>query len=632
MAGRPEIIMSRVDCISNRNTKIIGTYVASKLGHHDPLFDGLPFPKDRYTSPDDFYLNEDEWTTFDSFQKIFRKAKELVGEPYFYFNCGTSSANLRSWGRLDYFVRVFASPNDGFKRLPFFNKNFNDTKDMEVILPPSYDKASGKIRTILTIHFHNDFDLHQDYIGDPYLRGIVSSIPTIWGLEPAMIKQPLIPYDPEILFNKEPEFVPFDLKVREENNVLTLKDPNRGERKVVGKRILLEPEFVDGKHVFLGKYAEPSGGSSKNIHHHREAILITETVHVSDRIILKQGEIFKAPYFVLDILYDRLSLPKRLSQVFKIRRSSPEPATGLIETINQLRESIEARNKAYRALEKTNEELREAKIKVLDYAQTLEQKVEERTAELRKAKQELLLFSRGLEDKVNTQVKELEKYNTLRRYVSPKLADQILSSGQVLGTGTQRKMMTVLFSDIRNFSILTDSLEPEEIFHLLDKYLSEMTKLIHKYDGTLNKIIGDGLLVFLGDPIPMKDHAKRAALMCIDMQKKVRELREEWLQYGYELGVGMGINTGYMTVGNIGSDIYKDYTVIGNQVNVAARLESLAKPGQILISQRTYSRVRDLVEAEKVGEIKIKGIHNSVITYNVKGLRARRRTATLRAR
>ena len=624
--------MSRVDCISNRNTKIIATYVASKLGHHDPLFDGLPFPKDRYASPDDFFLNEDEWTTFDNFQKIFRKAKDLVGEPYFYFNCGTSSASLKSWGRLDYFIRVFASPTDGFKRLPFFNKNFNDTKDMEVVLPPSYDKASGKLRTILTVRFHNDFDPHQDYIGEPYLRGIVSSITTIWGLEPAMIKQPLIPYDPEVLFNEEPEFAPFDLQVRVENDLLTLRDPSKGERKIVGRIVILKPELVNGKQVFLGKYAEPSESSSKNMFDQREAILITETVRARGRIILKQGEIFKAPYFVLDIVYDRLSLPKRLSQVFKIRRSTPEPATGLAETINQLRESIEARNKAYRVLEKTNEELREAKTKVQDYAQTLEQKVEERTAELRKAKEELLLFSRGLEDKVNEQVKELERYNTLRRYVSPKLAEQILSTGQALEAGTQRKMMTVLFSDIRNFSLLTDSLEPEEIFHLLDKYLSEMTKLIHKYDGTLNKIIGDGLLVFFGDPIPVKDHAKRAVLMGIDMQKKVRELREEWLQYGYELGIGMGINTGYMTVGNIGSDIYKDYTVIGNQVNVAARLESLAKPGQILISQRTYTRVRDIVKVEEVGEIKVKGIHNPVLTYNVIGLRDGRRTAMLKAR
>ncbi len=124
--------------------------------------------------------------------------------------------------------------------------------------------------------------------------------------------------------------------------------------------------------------------------------------------------------------------------------------------------------------------------------------------------------------------------------------------------------------------------------------------------------------MFFGDPIPLDDHAQRAVLMAMAMQKKVAELGPEWLQYGHELGIGIGINSGYMTVGNIGSDMHRDYTVIGNQVNVAARLESLAKPEQILISQRTYSRVRDLVEVDKVGEIKVKGIHLPIVTYKVK--------------
>jgi class 3 adenylate cyclase len=97
----------------------------------------------------------------------------------------------------------------------------------------------------------------------------------------------------------------------------------------------------------------------------------------------------------------------------------------------------------------------------------------------------------------------------------------------------------------------------------------------------------------------------------------VSTLKEEWLLYGHELGVGIGINTGYMTVGNIGSEMHRDYTVIGNQVNVAARLESIAKPGQILISRRTYGRVKDILRAEKVGEIKVKGIHSPIETFNV---------------
>jgi class 3 adenylate cyclase len=101
------------------------------------------------------------------------------------------------------------------------------------------------------------------------------------------------------------------------------------------------------------------------------------------------------------------------------------------------------------------------------------------------------------------------------------------------------------------------------------------------------------------------------------MQREVRTLSEEWLKYGHSLGIGIGINTGYMTVGNIGSDRHRDYTVIGNQVNIAARLESIAKAGQVLISQRTRSRVKHLTETEPMGEIQVKGIHQPVMTYNV---------------
>ncbi len=177
--------------------------------------------------------------------------------------------------------------------------------------------------------------------------------------------------------------------------------------------------------------------------------------------------------------------------------------------------------------------------------------------------------------------------------------------------------MTVVFTDIRGFSTLTDSLEPEELFHLLDKYLSEMITIIHEYDGTLNKIIGDGLLIFFGDPIQITDHCERAVKMAIDMQIKVAELKHEWLGYGHELGIGIGINTAYMTVGNIGSDMHRDYTVIGNQVNVAARLESKAQADQILISQRTYSKVKEIVKVKEMGVIDVKGIHDPVRAYDI---------------
>ena len=580
------------------------------------LFDDLPYPTDRYRSPEDFFLNEDEWTTYDNFHRIFRRAKEQSGEAYFCFNCGASSALLGSWGRFNSFIKVFAGPDEGFKKLPFFNSNFNDTKDIDVVRPPYHDKSLGKVRVILKVQYHEDVAVEKDYICDAYRRGMISSIPTIWGLPPASIRQPIHPYDPEVLLNQEPEFTRYNLSARFEKGLLTIQYPPGAQRIGVGKRIFLEPELADGKWVFLGRYSEhPDSVISGE---RREAILITETIQAEGRIILKAGEIFRAPYFILDVTYDSFSLLDRLAQIFRIRHTEQETEKHLIETINGLRDNIEARNRAYHFLKIANEELLKTKKSLEEVNRTLEQKVDERTAELREAKEKLVILNRGLEDKVMEQVKALRRYDNLRRYLSPKLTEKILSSGNTLGAEPQRKMMTVLFSDIRNFSTLTDNLEPEEIFHLMDHYLSEMTKLVHLYEGTLNKIIGDGLLVFFGDPISMEDHAQRSVLMAIDMQKKVAELKHEWFHYGYELGIGIGINTGYMTVGNIGSDMHRDYTVIGNQVNVAARLESEAKKGQILVSRRTYSRVKDLVKIEGMREIKVKGIHHPVMTYYIK--------------
>ncbi len=606
-----------MDCICNRNTKIIATYVNSKLGSCEDLFDSLPYPTDDYSSAKDFFLNEDEWSTFENFEQLFRRAKRLVSEDNFYFNCGASSSRLNSWGRFYYFVRLFASPSDGFGKLPFFNKNSNDTKDIEVILPPTYDVRQKKIRTVIKVEFHEDFNPDRDYIGAPYLNGIISSIPTIWGLPPASVKQVMNAYNPATLFDQEPDLIPYHLGIRIEHNDMTLKDPSDGQRRVVGKKILLKSEVVNGKKVFLGKYSELPTDYSPSTWENREAIVITQSIQVDNRILLDEGEIFMAPYFILDITYDRISFLRRISQIFRFGKIRNSTGQEMFETIDQLRRSIRAKNNAYLSLEQSNTDLRSAKSMLDGYARELEQKVEERTTELQEAQQDLLQLNQDLEGRVRSQIVQLERYNELRRYLSPKLTDKILSGEHSLDTEPKRKMMSVVFTDIRGFSKFTDSLEPEELFQLLGKYLSEMVNIIHDYDGTLNKIVGDGLLIFFGDPIQIADHCERAVCMAVDMQKKVAELKEEWLEYGHELGIGIGINTAYMTVGNIGPEMHRDYTVIGNQVNVAARLESQAKAGQTLISHRTYSKVKEIVKVEEMGSIKVKGIHDLIRTYNI---------------
>jgi farnesyl-diphosphate farnesyltransferase len=609
--------MSRIDCISNRNIRMISTYVESLLGDASVLFDGMSFPKDRYSSANDYFNDEDEWTTYDKFQKIFRKAKELVGDPDFYFNCGISSATLKSWGRFSYFIQLFSNPDDGIKRLPFFNKNFNDTKDIDIIKPPTLDKKHKKINAIIRVKSHDDHDANQDYIGDPYLKGIISFIPAIWDLPPAIIKQPLNEYDPEILFNQEEEFLPLKLNAKIEDDTLTIFSPIEKRRKVVGRKVLLVSDIIGGRKVFLGKFSELINGEENRERKECTGILITESLKIGNRNILTTGEIYNAPYFILDVTYDRLGFLNKMMRAFRKKRKRPETTHGMIETINHLREAMIAKNKAYMELEKANLELKKAKQEIDNYAKNLEKMVDERTVELDKAKEDLLSLNRDLTERVDKQVEELSKYNELRRYLSPHITERILSNGSEFNTISHRKLMTVFFSDIRGFSDLTDSLEPEEISFLLNNYLWEMTKLIHKYEGTLDKIMGDGIMVFFGDPVSIPDHAQRAVLLAIDMQRKADQLKSEWLSYGYDLNIGIGINTGYMTVGNIGSEFHKDYTVIGNQVNVAARLESMAKSGEILISKRTYSKVKDIATFEKAGTLNLKGIHSPVETYRV---------------
>jgi len=609
--------MGRVDCISNRNIKIISTYVESLLGDTGALLEGLPFPKDRYASAKECFTDEDEWTTFEIFREVFRRGRQLVGDPDFYFNCGSSTATLHSWGRFGYFEKLFSGPSDGIRRLPFFNKNFNDTKDIDLIEAPTYDKKLRKIRAVIKIKSHEDHDINRDYIGDPYLRGIISAIPTLWGLPRASVTQIMNEYDPEVLFNEEEEFISLNLDARMEGEELTIYSPVERQRKLVGRKVVLEPDIVGGRSCFLGRVSELPSKGNRDTGERSTGILIADSLRVGGRMILTQGEIFNAPYFILVITYEKAPFFKKLLRPLVESRRGGEAAYGMIETINQLREEMAAKNEAYKDLERVHRELSKAKEEIDDYARNLEAMVEMRTRELSKAKEDLESLNRDLSNKVQDQVEELGRYHELRRYLSPKIAERVLSEGSDLSVISHRKFMTVLFSDIRGFSDLTDSLEPEEISLLLNNYLSEMTGLIHKHEGTLDKIIGDGMMVFFGDPVLIQDHAQRAVLLAVDMQQTIRHLKDEWYSYGHDLSIGIGINTGYMTVGNVGSEFHRDYTVIGNQVNVAARLESMAQPGEILVSRRTYSKAKDIADFEHAGTFNLKGIHSPVAVYRV---------------
>lgn len=232
--------------------------------------------------------------------------------------------------------------------------------------------------------------------------------------------------------------------------------------------------------------------------------------------------------------------------------------------------------------------------------------------------QDLQDLNANLQQTVETKVAELERTSRLRRYLSPKLADSIVSGSQRVELGTSRKFLTTFFSDVRGFTAAAEQLEPEELVSELNEYFSEMTEIVFKHGGTLDKYVGDAVMVFFGDPVPQDDHAERAVLMALEMLERMRALEDHWFRrYDQVFEIGIGIATGWVTVGDIGSAARSDYTVLGNQVNLASRLADKASARQILVTERTMVAVEHLVEGRLVDEVDLKGVSRPIKIYEI---------------
>jgi adenylate cyclase len=214
----------------------------------------------------------------------------------------------------------------------------------------------------------------------------------------------------------------------------------------------------------------------------------------------------------------------------------------------------------------------------------------------------------------------------LAKYLSRQVYDSIFEGRTEVRVQSYRKKLTVFFSDIQGFTELTDRIEAETVSELLNRYLSEMSAIALAYGGTIDKFIGDGIMIFFGDPESHgeAEDALACVRMAIAMRDKVGELKREWQRQAgaLELNVRMGINTGYCTVGNFGSQDRLDYTIVGKEVNLASRLESTAQPNQVHISHSTYELIRDHVYCRPVGEFRVKGLAYPVRTYEVAPLTA----------
>ena len=210
----------------------------------------------------------------------------------------------------------------------------------------------------------------------------------------------------------------------------------------------------------------------------------------------------------------------------------------------------------------------------------------------------------------------------LSRFLSPQVAALVSTpEGQALLNGHRREA-TALFADLRGFTTFSDQAEPEEVLNLLREYHGAMGTLIVEHGGTLEHFAGDGMMVFFNDPVPQPDHVERAVRMAVAMREMFAGLSAKWARLGFELGLGIGIATGYATLGRIGFEGRYDYGMVGTAVIVASRLSSAAEANQILLNPRAHAAVEQLVAVEEVGALQLKGFARPMPTVNVTALTA----------
>lgn len=237
---------------------------------------------------------------------------------------------------------------------------------------------------------------------------------------------------------------------------------------------------------------------------------------------------------------------------------------------------------------------------------------------LKQQTEQLKDWNKSLEERVSTQLGELERIRKLERFLAPQVAQLIASSDSPEGLLTsQRREVTVVFCDLRGFTAFTEATEPEEAMNVLREYHAALGQLIFKYEGTLDKYAGDGVMILFNAPIQFEDHTRRAVKMAVEMRDTIGPLTERWRNRGHSLGFGIGIAVGYATLGQVGFEQRLEYAAIGSVTNLASRLCGEAKAGQIVASRRVYGIVEPWVEARALDDLVVKGFNHPVLAMEI---------------
>jgi len=233
---------------------------------------------------------------------------------------------------------------------------------------------------------------------------------------------------------------------------------------------------------------------------------------------------------------------------------------------------------------------------------------------------ELARWNHELEQRVQDQIEQLERMGRLRRFLPAQLAELIVSSGDESFLSGHRREITVVCCDLRGFTAFAETAEPEDVWKTLEEYHDALGDLIARFEGTLERFTGDGLVVFFNDPVPCDDAPLRSVRMALAMRERVQELADSWQRRGHELAFSVGIAQGYATLGRIGFSGRFDYASIGSVTRLSARLCGEAAPWQILITQRVNTAAEDLIVSRLVGELTLRGFRQPVRAFEVSGL------------
>ena len=244
--------------------------------------------------------------------------------------------------------------------------------------------------------------------------------------------------------------------------------------------------------------------------------------------------------------------------------------------------------------------------------------VSQQARKLQEQTEQLKDWNKSLEERVETQLGEIERIRKLERFLAPQVAQLIASSDSPEGLLTsQRREVTVVFCDLRGFTAFTEATEPEEAMNVLREYHAALGELIFKYEGTLDKYAGDGVMILFNAPIQFEDHTQRAVKMAVEMRDTIGPLTERWRNRGHSLGFGIGIALGYATLGQVGFEQRLEYAAIGSVTNLASRLCSEAKPNQIVVSRRVYGMVEQWVEGKPIDDLNLKGFNHPVLAAEI---------------